>query len=60
LPAAVAGDKHICAFPGLPPHPPNIFPPGTGSKTVFIGGDPLSAWVIYLPAAHRFSVVRKT
>lgn len=39
LPAAVAFlSHHACAFPGLPPHPPN--PIVTGSKTVLIGGMP--------------------
>lgn len=41
LPAAVAGDVHICAFPPpAGPHPPNKFPPVVGSKTVWIGGRP--------------------
>jgi uncharacterized Zn-binding protein involved in type VI secretion len=37
LPAAVVGDKHICAFPPpAGPHPPNVI--AKGSLTVLIGG----------------------
>ncbi len=36
MPAAVAGDIHICGVPQ--PHPPSAFP--MGSATVFIGGRP--------------------
>lgn len=37
--AATVGTPHICAFPGVVPHPPNaIIPPG--SLTVLIGGMP--------------------
>jgi uncharacterized Zn-binding protein involved in type VI secretion len=36
LPAAVLGDAHACAFPGLPSHPPNVI--ASGSVTVLIGG----------------------
>ena len=39
MPAATVGTPHICAFPGVVPHPPNaIVPPG--SLTVLIGGMP--------------------
>lgn len=39
LPAATVGTPHMCAFPGVVPHPPNaIVPPG--SLTVLIGGMP--------------------
>jgi uncharacterized Zn-binding protein involved in type VI secretion len=39
LPAAVAGDTHVCSLPPLAgPHPPTPFPPG--STTVLIGGRP--------------------
>ncbi len=38
LPAAVLGDAHACAFPGLPSHPPNVI--ASGSLTVLIGGRP--------------------
>jgi uncharacterized Zn-binding protein involved in type VI secretion len=38
-PAATVGTPHICAFPGVVPHPPNaIVPPGC--PTVLIGGRP--------------------
>ncbi len=38
-PAATVGTPHVCAFPGVVPHPPNaIIPPC--SSTVFIGGMP--------------------
>jgi uncharacterized Zn-binding protein involved in type VI secretion len=37
LPAAVAGDQHVCALAPVP-HPPTPFP--TGSLTVYIGGRP--------------------
>ncbi|MEV4937445.1 PAAR domain-containing protein [Streptomyces zaomyceticus] len=36
LPAAVAGDAHLCAFPPPAPHPPSPF--AKGSATVLIGG----------------------
>jgi uncharacterized Zn-binding protein involved in type VI secretion len=36
MPAAVAGDTHICGVPQ--PHPPSVFP--KGSATVYIGGRP--------------------
>jgi uncharacterized Zn-binding protein involved in type VI secretion len=38
LPAAVAGDQHVCAFPVPPGHPPNAIV--TGSAKVMIGGRP--------------------
>lgn len=39
LPAAVAGDQHVCSFPPpAGPHPPTPFP--KGSTTVLIGGRP--------------------
>jgi uncharacterized Zn-binding protein involved in type VI secretion len=39
LPAAVAGDLHLCAMPPTAgPHPPTPFP--KGSLTVLIGGRP--------------------
>ena len=39
LPAAVAGDKHICALPPQAgPHPPSSMI--GGSTSVFIGGSP--------------------
>lgn len=39
LPAAVAGDLHVCALPPAPGHPtPSPFP--GGSTTVLIGGRP--------------------
>lgn len=38
-PAATVGTPHICAFPGVVPHPPTaIVPPGC--PTVLIGGMP--------------------
>ncbi|MDX2291655.1 MULTISPECIES: PAAR domain-containing protein [Streptomyces] len=36
LPAAVAGDAHVCAFPPPAAHPPTPF--AKGSVTVLIGG----------------------
>ena len=39
LPAAAAGDTHICLLPPLAgPHPPNPFP--KGSISVLVGGRP--------------------
>ncbi|WP_347353671.1 PAAR domain-containing protein [Intrasporangium sp.] len=38
LPAAVLGDLHTCAFPGIPPHPPTPLAPGC--PTVLIGSRP--------------------
>jgi len=39
LPAACAGDVHLCAMPPLAgPHPPTPFP--KGSLTVLVGGRP--------------------
>lgn len=35
-PASVAGDIHVCPLPE--PHPPSVFPSGSG--TVLIGGRP--------------------
>ena len=37
MPAAVAGDLHVCSLP--PPHPP-VTPFPMGSTTVLIGGRP--------------------
>lgn len=37
MPAAVAGDQHVCALAPTP-HPPTPFPPG--SATVYIGNRP--------------------
>jgi uncharacterized Zn-binding protein involved in type VI secretion len=39
MPAAVVGTTHICAFPGIPPHPPSVILP-PGCPTVLIGGRP--------------------
>ena len=38
MPAARVGDLHACAFPGTPPHPPNVV--AKGSASVFIAGMP--------------------
>lgn len=38
MPAAVAGDLHICGLKITPPHLPSSFP--MGSSTVMIGGKP--------------------
>lgn len=38
-PAATIGTPHICAFPGVVPHPPNAVV-GPGCATVLIGGSP--------------------
>jgi uncharacterized Zn-binding protein involved in type VI secretion len=38
MPAAVAGDMHVCSFPPPAVHPPTPFP--MGSTTVLIGGRP--------------------
>lgn len=39
MPAATVGTPHLCAFPGVVPHPPTtIVPPGC--PTVLIGGLP--------------------
>jgi len=38
FPAAVVGDKHVCAFPVPPGHPPTTIL--TGSTKVMIGGKP--------------------
>jgi uncharacterized Zn-binding protein involved in type VI secretion len=39
MPAAVAGDTHVCSMPPMAgPHPPSPFPPGSG--TVLIGNRP--------------------
>jgi len=37
MPAALAGDVHLCPVPQ--PHPPSVFAKGSGS--VFIGGRPV-------------------
>lgn len=39
LPAAVAGDLHLCPIPPPATHPPST-PFGAGSATVLIGGRP--------------------
>jgi uncharacterized Zn-binding protein involved in type VI secretion len=62
LPAAVAAmSQHVCAFPGLPPHPPN--PILKGSSTVTIGGlpaarmgDPCGCGATILAGATRTSI----
>lgn len=35
-PVATVGDLHVCAFPGLPPHPASTI--ATGSGTVWVVG----------------------
>ncbi|ART70767.1 PaaR repeat-containing protein [Mycobacterium dioxanotrophicus] len=37
--AATVGTPHVCAFPGVVPHPPNVIA-GPGCPTVLIGGMP--------------------
>jgi uncharacterized Zn-binding protein involved in type VI secretion len=39
MPAATVGTPHLCAFPGVVPHPPNAVA-GPGCPTVLIGGMP--------------------
>lgn len=39
MPAAVAGDNHVCVIPP-PNHLPTVSPFPMGSTTVFIGGKP--------------------
>jgi uncharacterized Zn-binding protein involved in type VI secretion len=40
MPAAVAGDLHVCVIPP-PAHVPTVSPFPVGSATVFVGGRPL-------------------
>ena len=40
MPAAVAGDSHVCVIPPTTPHGPTVSPFPTGSASVFIDGRP--------------------